>query len=145
MSQSSSGLELGLYQERFIGFRSIIVFAKQNVVKFAVPSAWPVPGTLHLNHHRLQACHPVLALVSECFHSSASLPERAPLAEAAQLLPHFMQEFCWSFSRHLARSSLFPSYCWGRRTARVRSGLHSLPMLLRALDALETRIISMVA
>ena len=41
MSQSSSGLELGLYQERFIGFRSIIVFAKQNVVKFAVPSAWP--------------------------------------------------------------------------------------------------------
>ena len=56
-------------------------------VKFAVPSAWPVPGTLRLNHHHLQACHPVLALVSECFHSSASLPERAPLAEAAQLLP----------------------------------------------------------
>ena len=31
MSQSFSGLELGSFQERFVGFRSLVVFAKQTI------------------------------------------------------------------------------------------------------------------
>ena len=57
---SFSGLELGSFQERFVGFRSLVVFAKQHFAKLAVPSAWSVPGTLRRNPHRLQACHPIL-------------------------------------------------------------------------------------
>ena len=60
MSQSFSGLELGSFQERFVGFRSLVVFAKQHFAKLAVPSAWSVPGTLRRKPRQLQACQPVL-------------------------------------------------------------------------------------
>ena len=85
MSQSFSGLELGLFQERLIGFRSIVVFAKQNTRKAC--------SALSLVCSRNASSEPTSAsslpscpwrLSANAFNSSASFPERAPLAEAAQ-------------------------------------------------------------
>ena len=85
MTQSFSGLELGLFHERFIGFRSIVVFAKQNISQSLLCSQLGLfqerfVGTII--SFSLPSCP--WRLSANAFNSSASFPERAPLAEAAQ-------------------------------------------------------------